>query len=236
MLHTFFSRLLKVLAAILGLLLIGFVVLKLVYNSPVPSGESGPAADDLAQQMLDAMHHEAFSEAKEIHWVFRDTNHYKWYLQKHQVLVSWEDYQVLLQTKTPEQSSAYHQEVVLTGKAKDKAIAYAVKNFNNDSFWLVAPYKVFDPGTKRELVKEAGQQQLLVTYTSGGSTPGDSYLWQLNDQNLPIAMKMWVSIIPFDGLEAQWLNWQMTSGGFLLPEQRQIMGVNIPVSKVKVVP
>ncbi|MGB2088118.1 MAG: hypothetical protein ACPHVL_05710 [Psychroflexus salarius] len=236
MLKTILRGLLKVLAGLVALLLLSFVVLKLVYNAPVPSGKSGQAADMLAQQMLEAINHNAFTEAKAIHWSFRETNHYKWFKQEHQVQVSWKDYQVNLQTKSPQQSQAYKGDTELTGQAKTEAIAYAEKNFNNDSFWLIAPHKLFDPGTKRQLIRADGQEKLLVTYTSGGSTPGDSYLWTLNEQHIPVSMQLWVRIIPFDRITAEWLNWQPTKAGFPLPEERRLWGFKIPISDVKVIP
>ena len=55
---------------------------------------------------------------------------------------------------------------------KDEFIRSAEAKFNNDTFWLVAPYKVFDVGVERRLVRvNDNENALLVTYTSGGSTP-----------------------------------------------------------------
>lgn len=235
MLKTALRLLLKILAAILALVVISLVVLKLVYNAPVPSGETGQAADELAHQMLEAINHNAFTQAQEIHWTFREAHHYEWFPQAHTVKVQWDQYKVELQTRSPQQSIAYKGDTKLTGEAKAEAIAQAEKRFNNDSFWLVAPHKVFDPGTTRQLVKDNGQQKLLVTYTSGGTTPGDSYLWTLNEHHVPVRMQLWVSIIPLDGIEAQWLNWQPTNGGFPLPQERRLWGLKIPISNVKVV-
>lgn len=56
---------------------------------------------------------------------------------------------------------------------------------------MVAPYKVFDKGVERTLIKTKNNKDvLLVTYTSGGSTPGDSYLWLLDDNEKPNAFKI----------------------------------------------
>jgi len=230
------SFLFKGLLVLVGILLIAFVALKLVYNEDLPKGQSGAEADALAEKILDAINHEAFENTKEIHWTFRGVNRYEWQLQEDVVDVYWEDMHVTLQTTSPDQSLAYQSDKPLTGESKQEAITYAVNNFNNDSFWLIAPHKLFDPGTTRSLVQENGQDKLLVQYTSGGSTPGDAYLWEVNENYQPVAFKMWVSIIPFDGLEAEWSDWQMTEGDFPLPQSRSIWGLEIPISEVEVVP
>lgn len=53
----------------------------------------------------------------------------------------------------------------------------------------------------------------MVTYSSGGTTPGDSYLWKLNDDYTPKAWKMWVKIIPVDGIEISWEQWENFPNG-----------------------
>jgi hypothetical protein len=226
----------KLLLVLVSLGLVVFIALKLMYNDDVPVGESGKAADALAQQMLDALAFEKFQAAKELQWTFRDKHTYHWYLQQHIVDVYWDEYKVTYHTKDLQKSSAFLDGIPLEGEAKTEAITYAVSNFNNDSFWLVAPFKVFDKGTTRSLVQDEGKRKLLVQYTTGGTTPGDAYLWELDEQYLPVAFKMWVSIIPFDGVEATWINWERTSAGFLLPTSRTFFGLEIPISNVKVVP
>ncbi len=55
---------------------------------------------------------------------------------------------------------------------------------------------------ERRLVKtKTNKDALLVTYTSGGTTPGDSYLWHLDASGKPESYQMWVSILPIGGLE-----------------------------------
>ena len=97
---------------------------------------------------------------------------------------------------------------------KDELIKKAWAMWCNDSFWMFAPFKVFDPGTKRTVVKtKDGQKGLMVTYESGGVTPGDAYLWLLDDNNIPSGYKMWVSIIPIKGMHMSWENWKTLKGG-----------------------
>lgn len=231
-----FRFLLKGALALLGFLLIAFIVLKLVFNEDIPEGTKGKPADELAVTILDAIGHKEFTQAKEIQWTFRGVNRYEWKLQQHVVDVYWSDYQVSYQTRYPQTSSAFKNGKQIKGDEKQKAIDYAAVNFNNDSFWVVAPHKIMDIGTTRQLVVEDGKEKLLVTYNSGGSTPGDSYLWEVNEKYQPIGFKMWVSIIPLDGIEATWSNWKMTDGGFMLPQNRSFFGLEIPVTDLKVLP
>ena len=107
--------------------------------------------------------------------------------------------------------------------------------FNNDSFWLCAPYKVFDPGTARSIVTlNDGRKGLKITYTSGGTTPGDSYVWILDDNYTPIAVKMWVSILPIGGIEFTWENYIYLSSGAMIAQDHWLYGaVNIDITNVQ---
>ncbi len=225
----------KAILALIVILVIAFVALKISYNEEIPSGISGKPANELAYSILERLNFDNYKNAKEIHWTFRGVNRYEWKKQQHIAEVFWDDNHVTLQTQSPYESSVLKSGEKLEGDAKKEAIDYAVKNFNNDSFWLVAPFKLFDPGTERFLVKEDGKEKLLVQYTSGGSTPGDAYLWEVDENFQPIAFKMWVSIIPFDGLEAQWSDWKMTEAGFLLSTKKTIFGLDIPITQLKVI-
>jgi hypothetical protein len=85
--------------------------------------------------------------------------------------------------------------------------------FINDSFWL-NPFCTFTrPEVQRALVRqEDGREALLVTWRSGGVTPGDSYLVHFGPDGLPSRWNMWVQIIPFGGVPASWEGWQRQQG------------------------
>ena len=118
---------------------------------------------------------------------------------------------------------------------KDQLLEKAWKQFANDSFWLVAPFKIFDPGTERLLVDlEDNKKGLLVTYTSGGVTPGDSYLWILNENNIPIAYKMWVNIIPVGGVEFKWTDWRDFNKIKMPTNHIGPFGVELPIRNLEV--
>lgn len=219
---------------LIGVLLLIGVVLKISFNEDVPQGVSGAPADELGYKMLEAVNHKEYTQAQEISWTFRGKNNYRWKPQQNLVDVYWDDYRVSYQTFFPNISFAFKGSQKLEGDARDKAIAYAQKNFNNDSFWVVAPHKIFDAGTKRQLIKEDGKEMLLVTYASGGTTPGDSYLWELDKNYVPTSYKIWASIIPLDGVKATWGDWKMTAGGFPLAQKHSIYGIEIPVTDIAV--
>jgi len=201
------KSILKILASLFLILFVVMGIAFFMYNEPIPTGKEGPKADLLAHKMLKALNKEAFDKVEIIEWSFRDTHYYKWLKQEGKVYVSWDSKQVILNLEDHSKSIGETQEL------RNKALEF----FNNDSFWLVAPYKVFDKGTTRSIVTHNNKDALLVTYLEGGTTPGDSYLWILDENGLPLSYKMWVSIIPFGGLEASWNHYTSTKAGFKLP-------------------
>ncbi len=204
----------KIIGVLVVLLVVTFLVIFFSKNEALPTGEKGEKAEELAQKMLIAINHEAFENAELLEWSFRGTNSYKWYKQEGKVEVSWNENKVILNTNSPEQSEVYvKEEKVTNNELITKAQAY----FNNDSFWLIAPHKIMDNGVERSIIKVNDKDALMVTYTSGGTTPGDSYLWMLNENYFPTSYKMWTNIIPIGGVEATWSDWKDTEAGFKLP-------------------
>ena len=62
-----------------------------------------------------------------------------------------------------------------------------------------------------------GEQALRVTYTSGGTTPGDSYVWLLDSTYVPKSYKMYLKNGRMNGTPATWEDWITTESGTLLP-------------------
>jgi hypothetical protein len=217
---------------VLSLILIPFVGF-LVIDEKLPTGESGERADALAMQMMESLNKSAWDETEEISWTFKSIHTYTWNKVDNVVNVKWGDNEVQLD---PESISG----VVINAEAYTAAevkglIKVAWDYFNNDSFWLCAPFKVFDPGTERSIVElEDGSEALMVTYTTGGTTPGDSYLWILDENYRPKAIKMWVSIIPLGGLEASWGNYLTLESGAMIAQDHFLFGtVNIDLNVIE---
>ena len=231
----------KILKIILGvvvfitlptLLLFGFIYFK--YDQELPVGKAGEQAEQLATKMVNALDYEAYKNTNYIEFTFKGRHHYKWKKNESICMIHWEDYKVDLNLKDKTKSKAYVHNFEVSGEQGDELISKATSYFNNDTFWLVAPYKVFDQGTKRSLVTlETGEQALLVTYSSGGSTPGDSYLWHLDANGKPKSFQMWVDILPIHGLEASWSDWTTTESGAQLPTFHKLLIFGLEITDIK---
>jgi hypothetical protein len=232
------KRILKIIGGLIifftlpSILLFGFLYFK--YDQDLPQGETGIKADALAKSMLEVLDEGAYLNTDYIEWSFMDRHHYKWYKSKNECEVTWDRITVVLNLDRLELSEVFVAGTLYKGVEREDYIAKAKDYFNNDSFWLVAPYKVFDPGTERQLVKTDDKREaLLVTYTTGGSTPGDSYLWYFDDEGKPESFQMWVSILPIGGLEATWEKWIITDSGAQLPTFHKLLFFGIEIDYVK---
>lgn len=198
--------------ALVAIVLIIFVS-GLMANETKPTGTPSPEADALAQKMLTAVDAAAWDTTHYIQWTFKGMHDFLWDKQRNFVQVSWEDVKVLLNTKMVS-GKAFRNGEELGGDEANALVQEAWGFFCNDSFWLNAVVKAFDPGTERSLVTlEDGREGLMVTYSSGGVTPGDSYVWILDENGLPTSYKMWVSIIPIGGMEFTWESWETLPTG-----------------------
>ena len=231
------KKVIKIIAGIVvfltlpSLLLFGFLYFK--YNEDLPTGVPGEQADALAHKMLNALDYKAYNATNVIEWTFKKRHHYVWNKAKNTCEVYWKNNKVVLDLNNTSKSKVYIHSFKNESEMAPKLIKKALNYFNNDSFWLVAPYKVFDAGVERQLVKTNTQNALLVTYTTGGSTPGDSYLWMLDDSGKPTAFKMWTSILPINGLEASWSQWTTTESGAQLPTFHKLMFLGLELDDVK---
>lgn len=200
-----------ILASLLVLVVALLFVLRESVHEALPEGESGAAADSLATRVLDATGYDAWEQTAAVRWSFKGTRNYLWDVKSQFAEISWDDTRVLMDLNT-QKGLAYEK-----GKEIDNPESLLEKAWSywcNDSFWFMAHHKLFDAGTVRKLVMlEDGNRALLVTYESGGVTPGDSYLWILDDDAVPTGFKMWVSIIPVGGVYFSWEDWTELATG-----------------------
>jgi hypothetical protein len=214
-------------------LIAGGAISFFIADESLPEGNAGPDAEALAEKMLDAIGHESWEQIPFIGWSFRDAHHYVWDKENHVAQVKWDDYEAVIDLNTIS-GRVTKSGVALGGGELDESIQKAWSYFCNDSFWLNAPAKAKDPGTTRKIVTAGdGSQQLLVQYESGGVTPGDAYLWILDESYRPTSYKMWVSIIPVGGVEASWEDW-VEKEGAMISTSHKMGPLEIPIGNLKV--
>jgi hypothetical protein len=209
------------------------VITYIMMDDPRPGGEQGDGAEALAQKMLVAINHDAWENTGAVSWTFAGKRHLIWDKKRQYAKVSWNDREayIKIDQKT---GVAFTNGQQLDGEAAQEIIQKAWEIWVNDAFWLNPVSKIYDPGTSRSLVETAaGDKGLMVEFGSGGSTPGDAYLWEVDAQGLPFQWRMWVSIIPLGGMEATWENWAVTETGVKISTLHKMSGMELKLTDVK---
>ena len=195
--------------AVLGLVLflvLGIALLIFIFNEAKPTGTTGPEADALATRMITWTQQDAWKRTGAIRWKFGGRFDHLWDRQRGYDRVSWGPYVVLLRTHDRTGIARADGVVVSDDRAKD-LLAKAYERWINDGFWLNPFDGLLASKIERRIVESERGPGLMVTYPSGGVTPGDSYVWFADAEGRPTAWKMWVSIIPIGGLETSWDDW-----------------------------
>ncbi|MEM6642034.1 MAG: hypothetical protein AAF616_03560 [Bacteroidota bacterium] len=187
----------------LGIALVSFLLIAVVvfwyFNESLPEGVQGAEAELLADEMLDALGKTSYDSISQIEFTYVGSHSIKWDKFNNAATVSWSDKSVNLDLNSPVEDM-------------DLLQYKAYQFFINDTFWLVAPFKIKDNGVVRSIVEVPEGRGLLVTHSKGGVTPGDSYLWIIDERGFPIAWKMWTNIIPIGGVELSWEDWTEKEG------------------------
>jgi hypothetical protein len=206
-----------------------FGVVWLVYHEPRPEGRP-EGADALARRMEEAANVEAWARTGAVQWNMAGRHEHLWDRERDVSRMRWGDNEVLLRIGGP-YGRAYEDGVELEGDDARDALEYAWKYWCNDSFWLNPIEKLRDDGVTLSVV---GDDSLLVSYASGGVTPGDSYQWFLDDDGLPTAWRMWVSVIPVGGAEATWERWETLSTGARVSTLHRLpLGIELSITDVE---
>lgn len=204
-----------ILIVIIAVGAIGYVTYWIA-DEDLPQGEAGDKAEQLTDRMLLAVNDSAWQEIAVVEWNFADRHHLVWDKDRHWAKVEWEDYKVYLKLNSKKGVAFAKGKKVEREEVLNKLIEDAYAYWANDSFWLNPITKVRDAGTERSYIpqKDENLDGLLVTYKSGGVTPGDSYMWLINKKTgMPESVKMWVQIMPIGGTKFSWENWHTTEGG-----------------------
>lgn len=223
--------------AILLLPLIVTGLALLLSHESAPSGSEGPAAEALADEAGRAVNLEAWRQTKALRWTFAGIHEHLWDRERGLARVVRGKRKVLLVlAESGRVGRAWEGERELSGDELASRLQWAWTQWCNDSFWLNPIAKFRDPGTSRLDCGESedGARRLMIRYSSGGVTPGDSYVWELGPDGLPRRWKMWVSILPVGGVDATWEGWEtLATGAKIATEHELVFGIKIKLTGVE---
>lgn len=128
------------------------------------------------------------------------------------------------------------------GEEKKKLLETAYGRFINDSYWLLAPWKVFDPGVQRSYDGEKTGPEgalcdvLRLSFENIGLTPKDVYwLWITRDGRRMVQWQYVLGGAREEPTTALWKDWR-TIGGIALSLEKEILGRKIRFDNVTISP
>lgn len=139
---------------------------------------------------------------------------------------------------------AFSNGKAVEGDDKKKLLETAYGRFINDTYWLLAPWKVFDPGVHRDYDGEkAGPDGVLcdvirLSFDNVGLTPKDVYwLWITRDGRRMVEWQYVLGGASEDPTTALWQDWR-SFGGIQLALEKPMTGkpVRIRFENVAVSP
>jgi hypothetical protein len=216
----------KIVAWVIGVAVVALIAAFVGLRHSATPTTPGPEAEALAQEMVRAVDGEAWNRTGAVRWKLQWRRHL-WDRQRGLARVEWRDKRVLFDTGA-KRGRAWKKDAEVTDPdERQKLIEQAWKWWINDSFWLNPVVKAFDDGTSRARGTVGGKRALLVSYASGGVTPGDRYLWILGDDGRPVAWRLWVKIIPIPGAEFSWEGWTKLPTGAWVATSHKQLGIDL---------
>ena len=203
-----------------------------VFCSSPPKGRSGERANTLLKKLYESTNIDSWEKTNAVSFVWEGNakRAYFWDKKRGLIETKWEDTHVQFFHKGLK-GIVYQTGKLLEDSQKIRAtIHQAYEYFVNDTFWLNPVFHLDSPGAEKKYVSK---NQLLVYYSKGGVTPGDSYLFTLDQNFLIENMKMWVSILPIKGISVDFTNYIETETGVKLALDHEMLFLNIRIQNVR---
>lgn len=204
----------------------------------IPDGQEGPAAEKRLDEMLAAVNVKAWEEnTAAISFHFRDKHDIFYDKRRGLMEASWgsgaDERRVQWDKDWKKVEVRVAGKVIGAGPEFDDAVKKAAGAFVNDLFWFCPLFQLRSPGAKRMLLPD---NSLRVTFTSGGVTPGDSYVFRTGPDNLLSEMNLWVSVLKYyRGGKATFTDYITAETGLKVAQSHKLFGglVNVTLSNVK---
>ena len=207
--------------------------------APPASGTPGgdPKAAAIADAALAAMGGQAAWDGTHFlrfTFVARRTHYWDRWTGRHRLEGTTKEKEsyVVLDNITTHQGTAYIDGKPVEGEKGKKLVENSYGAWVNDTYWLIMPYKLQDPGVNltyagEETVEGKVYDKLGLSFGKVGLTPGDHYTAYFNrDTHL---MDRWAFILesmPKEGPPSvwKWEGWQKYGNIMLAPHRSQVGG------------
>ncbi len=210
-----------------------FALVAFFLDQPLPAGREGPDAEQLRAKIERAAGLDAWNKTAALSFFFplSSTRHFRDNFRAYREVV-WEEGKVTYAVQ-------YDQHANFLAVADGKRVSHdagwklyeeADKRHTNDFFWLHPFSQMRAPGAK---VLFVGKRALLLQYESGGYTPGDSYLFVVNEDSFPIRWQLWASVLPWDGIEFSFEEWHTCSTGARFSLRHKHTLFDVPIRDLK---
>lgn len=212
-------------------------LLALILATPSLAAASDPAAVALAEEVMAALGgREAWDAAHHIRFRFAGarTHHWDKWSGDHRLEGTTRDgvRYVVLQNIDTRKGRVWLDGVEATGEAAAEWLERGYGAWINDTYWLLVPYKLLDPGVNLVRLDDAAidgttWQVLELTFGEVGLTPGDRYRIYIHPETKLVGRWDYVLEDYEPGQAATawvWDGWQRYGGIMLASGRRKVEG------------
>lgn len=199
------------------------------------TGQTGAAAEALTTRVEQAVRMDLWAQTGAVAWTLAGRNEHLWDRERGLSRVRWGGVEVLQRTDQ-RVGRVWRNGREIHGAARARLVQKAWETFLNDRHWLQPFASLHDDGVTRSVVEWSGTEALFVEYASGGVTPGDAYLWLLDDSGRPSACHMWVQVVPIGGLRSTWDDWVTLPTGAKVATRHRLGVAKVSISDLRAAP
>lgn len=216
----FLEKMFKIFAGIVIVVVLSLIGFYFANNESLPLSSDSETGDKVSAEMQENLGEKAWKRTRYISWITNKKRHYIWDKKENFAKVSWSGNEVLLDLKAKKSVVYIKGKQVNEPDRKEKLTYLANQYFSRDRFWFSAPFEVFGFQVHRSMVLLDGQSKrsLCIQYLDNHDVrAGEAYIYILDENNKPIAWKMWNDEFHLDGLRSDWIDWKKSSTGFWYP-------------------
>jgi hypothetical protein len=216
-------------------------VMILSFSGVVAAETAEEKAYRLAAASLEAMGGaEAYDKTRYLSWVFFGRRFHIWDKHTGNIRIEYEDNKVVLMNIHSKEGRAWENGVEVTDPEKlAERMDWGYKVWINDSYWLVMPYKLRDPGvnlayTRDDKMANGNEAYVLtMTFNDVGVTPENKYEVFINKKTMLVSEFAYYAKAENDkpDFNRPWENWAKQHGIMLSDKRGELSMAPVMVHK-----